>query len=225
MKLGVLMLDTRFPRLPGDVGAPRSFEGGAWQPMYSVVLHAIPRDVVGGNSDIPVDVFISTAQRLVSQGARAITTSCGFLVLHQAALQAGVSVPVWSSALLDVPRLQRSGARVGILTIDRAALGPAHLAAAGIGADVPVQGVQPGCEFHAAILGNRKHMDAQQARADVVDAAQRLVHGHPGLTDIVLECTNMPPHADEVAAATGCRVHHLLTLLAREGERMKAQSS
>ena len=47
----------------------------------------------------------------------------------------------------------------------------------------------------------------------MVDAAARLAARVPGLTDIVLECTNMPPYRDAVARATGLPVHDIETLL------------
>jgi hypothetical protein len=61
------------------------------------------------------------------RGAAAITTSCGFLVRYQAALQAALPVPVWTSALLALPLLDRPG----VVTVDGDALGAAHLLAAG----------------------------------------------------------------------------------------------
>ena len=41
--LGVVMLDTRFPRLPGDIGNPATF---AFPVRYSVVAGASPSRVV-----------------------------------------------------------------------------------------------------------------------------------------------------------------------------------
>jgi Asp/Glu/hydantoin racemase len=38
---------------------------------------------------------------------------------------------------------------------------------------------------------------------DVVDAARRLAANSPRVAAIVLECANMPPYRDAVAAATG----------------------
>jgi hypothetical protein len=50
----------------------------------------------------------------------------------------------------------------------------------------------------------------------VVAAALELVRRHPGVTEIVLECTNMPPYRDAVARATGRAVHDIETLLLAE---------
>jgi hypothetical protein len=45
-------------------------------------------------------------RRLVDEGADAISTSCGFLVLFQQALRTRSPVPVWTSSLLLLPSLQ-----------------------------------------------------------------------------------------------------------------------
>ena len=52
------------------------------------------------------------------------------------------------------------------------------------------------------------------AEAATVAAALRLAHRHPELGAIVLECTNMPPYAEAVRAATGLPVHDITTLIA-----------
>ena len=41
-------------------------------------------------------------------------------------------------------------------------------------------------------------------------AAPRLVQRHPGVATIVLECTNLPPVAAAIEAATGRPVRHLI---------------
>jgi hypothetical protein len=73
-----------------------------------------------------------------------------------------------------------------------------------------VQGVDPGGEFAGAILGNRETMDLTQARADVMAAALALRAHAPSLCSVVLECTNMPPHAQAVRAACGWQLYSLL---------------
>jgi hypothetical protein len=132
-----------------------------------------------------------------------------------------VAVPVLTSSLLQVARF----ARPGILTIEAASLNAAVLQGAAVPAGTPVQGVAPGCEFQRRILGNDSGMDLQQAQRDVVAAARELVRRHPGVTDIVLECTNMPPYRDAVARATGRAVHDIETLLRSEWDALRLQKA
>jgi hypothetical protein len=220
--LGVLMLDTRFPRLPGDVGNPATFDVPV---RYRVVHGASPQRVVRERAHSLLQPFIDAGQALVAEGATAITTSCGFLVLFQQSLQAALPVPVWTSSLLLLPELQvaHGARRVGVLTADADSLSADHLAAAGAAADTPVEGLASGCAFQRCLLENQATFDTDEAREATVDAARRLVARHPDVTTIVLECTNLPPYADAVRAATGCAVHDLTTLIAaRFGRSLRA---
>lgn len=207
------MLDTRFPRPLGDVGHPESF-GCATR--RRTVPGAWPREVVDSPAALQslAPAFVDAVRALAAEGCCAVTTSCGFLVLLQAQLQAAVPVPVRSSSLLQLPGLLASGAQVGLLTIRAEALTPSHLLAAGVQpsllAHLPVQGVDQGTHFVRAILGNQDTMDLQQARADVVAAALVLQRRAPWLDTLVLECTNLPPYAADIAEATGWRCVSLL---------------
>jgi hypothetical protein len=213
--LGVLMLDTRFPRPPGDIGHPDSFGVPVRQ---QVVPGAFPSRVVASARSLREAgmeaPFVTAARELAAQGARAITTSCGFLVLLQAALQAAVDVPVVSSSLLQLPALLAREAQVGVLTISASHLCDGHLLAAGVPAarlrDVLVQGMAVDGDFAAPILGNQPAFDLAAARADVVRTALALQARAPQLRTVVLECTNLPPHAQAVSDATGWQLRSLL---------------
>ncbi|MBL8345644.1 MAG: aspartate/glutamate racemase family protein [Rubrivivax sp.] len=212
--LGILKLDTQFPRLPGDAGHPGSW---AMPVRFRVVEGAVPLRVVRENDPAVLRPFIDAARALVAEGARALTTTCGFLVRHQAALQAAVPVPVWSSSLLALPALHRPG----VLTVDAASLGAAELQAAGADPATPVQGLTEGGHLQTALLNNRPTLDPALAEADTVAAALALVRRRPDIESLVLECTNLPPYAVAVQRATGRPVHHLMTLV---HERWKALS-
>jgi Asp/Glu/Hydantoin racemase len=213
--LGIVMLDTQFPRPPGDIGNPRTFA----MPVHQRVVRGIWPDKVvqsaaGLRAGRVVPGFAAVLRALERDGAKAITTSCGFLVLLQKELQASVKVPVITSSLMLLPRLLKAQVKVGVLTISAHSLGAGHLRAAGVPrerlSDVVVQGVDPAGEFSTRILGNQPTMDLEKARDDVVAAALALKARQPALTDVVLECTNMPPYRAAVEAATGLKTWCLL---------------
>lgn len=213
-RLGLLMLDTRFPRPLGDIGNPASWPVPV---LPRVVPDLLPRVAVQSAEGLRaagmLPAMVQAARALEAAGCAAITTSCGFLVLLQAELQAAVGVPLASSSLLQLPQLLREEDRVGVLTIAADKLGREHLLAAGVPPprlpDVIVQGMDPGGEFVGAILGNRDTMDLARAGGEVVAAATALARREPGLRTLVLECTNMPPYAARIRAATGLRVRSL----------------
>jgi len=211
-RLGILMLDTRFPRIKGDVGNPETWD---FPVRYAVVAGATPEAVVCSDVAPLVDAFVAQGRALVAQGCRGIATTCGFLALIRPQLAQALGVPVAASALEQVPMIAPMLAparRVGVLTISGATLSSAHLAAAGVPQGTPVRGVED-TGFARSILGNETALDVDLARREMVAAAQSFVADHPELGALVLECTNMPPYATDIAQATGLPVFSITTYL------------
>lgn len=204
--VGILMLDARFPRVPGDVGNALTFP---FPVLYRVVRGASPDRVVRHAAEGLLEPFLEAAAGLVRDGADGIVTNCGFLSLFQRQIAAYVGVPVATSALMQVAMIERllpPGRRVGILTISAATLSADHLEAAGVAADTPVVGTDGGREFTRAILNDEMELDVGRAEADVLDAGRALVAAHPEVGATLLECTNMCPYALSLRQATGLPV-------------------
>jgi Asp/Glu/hydantoin racemase len=213
--VGILMLDTRFPRIPGDMGHADTFP---FPVRYHRVPGASPDLVVRRGAAGLLPAFVEGARQLEREGVGAVTTNCGFLVKYQPELAAAVRVPVLTSSLLLVPLVHRMlppGRRVGILTVNSTGLGDEHLRGAGIGGDIPlaVAGLEGEKEFTRVLLGDEAELDVDQAREEHVRVARRLVTDHPDIGAIVLECTNMPPYAADVQRATGLPVFDIVSLV------------
>jgi hypothetical protein len=214
--LGVLMLDTRFPRAPGDVG-----NAGTWPfPVrYRVVTGAVTSRIMGRAPDPSLlEPFIEGARQLAADGVAAITTSCGFLAAFQRELAAAVSVPVLTSALLQVPMVARSIAPdrcVGILT-ERPNLTPRHFAGVGWSpAEIPVRvaALPAGAVVPTVFIDGATEADSQVLEAEMVAAALDLTRRFPEVAAIVLECTNFVPYSQLIRRATGLPVYDLYTLV------------
>jgi Asp/Glu/hydantoin racemase len=213
--VGILMLDTRFPRITGDMGNATTFP---FPVRYHRVAGADPDLVVRRGAEGLLPAFVAGAQALEREGVGAITTNCGFLIKYQAELARAVRIPVFTSSLLLVPLVHRTlpaGQRIGIMTVNASTLTPAHLVEAGIGADVPlaVVGMETEKEFTRALLDNELELDVDLAREEHVRVARRLVAEHPDIGAIVLECTNMPPYTADIQRETGRPVFDVLTLV------------
>ena len=204
--VGMLLLQTRFPRIPGDGGHAATWP---FPMLWRIVGGATPDRVVRDRAGV-VDDFVAAGRELVALGADGITTNCGFLVLYQDRLARECGVPVAASSLLQVPWVERllpPGRRVGVVTVEAKSLTPRHLECAGARPDTPVEGTEDGAELTRVLLGDQLELDVDRAREDVVAAARRLVERNREVGAIVLECTNMPPYAADVSRATGLPVH------------------
>lgn len=213
--LGILMLQSRFPRVPGDAG-----NASTWPfPVgYRVVPDADPETIVRHLAEADfLGAFTAGALELEAEGVGLVTTNCGFLVLYQQQIQARLRVPFISSSLLQVRSLQSltpPGRRVGIITLESTSLTDRHLAAAGLDREVPVVGMdEVGDHFLTTIIGNSEDLDMRRARDEHVAAGRLILRRHPDVGAIVLECTNMPPYAAAIQDATGVPVHDLTTFV------------
>jgi Asp/Glu/hydantoin racemase len=212
--LGILMLEARFPRIPGDMGNATTWP---FPVLYRVVKGATPERVVLQGAAGLLPDFLDAAAELVSIGAEAITTNCGFLSLFQREIAAHVGVPVATSALMQVPWVQASlppGKRVGVITVSGSSLTPRHFEAAGAPTDTPFVGTERGQEFYRVlILDEKQDMDIALATQDILDAGRRLVAEHHDIGAIVLECTNMPPYAHMLQERLGLPVYDIYALI------------
>ena len=213
-RVGILMLETRFPRIPGDMG-----NGLTWPfpVLYKVVPSASSRRVVVDRAEGLGDAFLDAAAELVHLGADGITTTCGFLSLYQREIAAHVGVPVATSSLMQIPMIERvlpPGRRVGVLTVSAASLTQEHLIAAGADPDTPVVGTDEGREFTRAILEDEEQLDAAAGERDILDAGDMLLAHHPETGAVLLECTNMVPFARALSEHLRLPVFSIYTFVA-----------
>ena len=87
--IGILMLDSKFPRIRGDVGNAKTWD---FPVLYKTVVGGTPKKVVLELTEDDIEPFILAAKELEQAGVKAITTSCGFLALFQKQLANAVNI-------------------------------------------------------------------------------------------------------------------------------------
>lgn len=212
--IGVLCLDTSFTKIPGHIRNPATFD---FPVAYRVVEQATPDRVVNQADPRLVQPFIDAARELQAAGASAITSACGFLVIFQRELVAAVTVPLYTSSLIQLPlvhRMLRPGQKVGLLVASKRSLTRRHLEAIG-GESVPVcvAGMEDQSEFGEVFLrGERDELDVGRLRREVLNEAERLAAANPGLGAIVVECTDLAPFSQAIRERLGVPVFDIVTL-------------
>lgn len=211
--VGILMLETRFPRIYGDIANAQTWP---FPVHYRVVKGATPDLVVRNDPTKLVDAFITEGRALIEMGADGLTTNCGFLALIQDQVKDALGVPVATSSLMQIPMVQATlpaGKRVGVITISKESLTSEHLRAAGAPTDTPVVGTDNGRIFTHGILNDLAEFDFADCRLDLLDAARDLVTNHKNIGAIVLECTNMVPYAADIRKLTGLPVYSIYSFV------------
>lgn len=212
--VGIMMLDTRFPRPPGDVGNARTYD---YPVFYETVTDASPIRVVREQDPALLDPFVTAARTLIDKGAVSITTSCGFLLQFQDQLTERVpDVPIFTSSLLQIPLVDSMIApdqKIGIISADERMLTELdHSVLTEYRDRLVIEGVRESDAFQNVIIDmTEPTLDIDRVGRDVQDAARRVV-SNESVGAIIFECTNLRPYVDRVLEETGLPVFDYLTL-------------
>ncbi len=211
--VGILMLETNFPRPPGDIG-----NGSTWDFPVQMrkVGGASAQKVVQEDPRALLDAFVQVGREMIADGCSGLTTSCGFLSLMQEELKDALGVPFASSSLMQIPTIEAmlpSSQDVGVLTISKESLWAEHLQAAGARGDIAIEGLPRDGSFATAIFDDLPDMDFAACQAEMNTIAQRLVTQHRSVGAIVLECANMAPYAAQVARISRRPVYSVVSFL------------
>ena len=183
--------------------------------IYKIVEGATSDKVVRKGAAGLKEDFARAAKEIVRWGRTVSAPRAGFFHSFKTTSQK-LPVPVASSSLMQVPWVQSTlppDKQVGVITISKESVTPAHLEAVGVPLDTPIVGTEGGKTFTTTVLDDGDYMDFPTARDDLIDAGRRLVAEHKNIGAVVLECTNMGPFARDVNLDLGLPVYDVVSYL------------
>ena len=162
--------------------------------------------------------MIRLVKELEQEGIRAVTTSCGVNAIFQKDLADAVDIPVFTSALLQVPFAQAMIGRnrsVGIITANKEALTWDHLHACDITEDmnVYIQGLENCREWSKIFEHPEEPFDMEAVSKEILGAVEEGIAAHPDTGLILLECTDLPPYARQIREKFGLPVLEINSLV------------
>lgn len=185
--------------------------------LFEHVPGANLQSVVLSPSTEVLESMIQGGERLIAAGARAITTSCGFNAVFQRELSKALTVPVFTSSMLQIAMIRAmfgENCRILVVTASGQSLTRRHFDGVGITNldGIHVVGLEENREWRKIFESPESPMDVDRFRCDLIDLTQRhaseqCVHA------ILLECTDLPPFADDIRRETGLPVFDFVTLL------------
>ncbi|WP_319407164.1 aspartate/glutamate racemase family protein [uncultured Desulfosarcina sp.] len=200
-------------KLPGNSTNPVTF---AFPVKYSRIKGANIHTILENPCQKVLCSMIGEARKMEAQGIRAITTSCGFNAVFQRELADSVSVPIFTSSLMQIPLAQNMLGKqqtVGVITAKKSALTEKHLQSVGVKnhISIHIEGLEACTEWNKIFSSPNEEIDIPTVENDVVHIARSMMK----MVDIgafVLECTDLPPFADAIRKATGRPVFDFVTL-------------
>jgi hypothetical protein len=208
--IGLLLLDARAPFPPGDVGNATTYD---YPVLYKTVPGLTTNACLGGEAGWEGAV-VEAARALEKEGAKGLSSDCGFMIQFQEAVADAVDIPVALSSLLQLPMMSRCldpDATIGILTADDTVLTADLLERYGLKVPNPIviRGPQDEPHFHEAIMlagpegSPSMSLDSDRMREEVVGTALKMQKGNPEIAAILVECSIMPTYTKAVQEATG----------------------
>ncbi len=214
---GILMLDSKIPRLPGDPGHAQTF---SFPVLHGIVVGLPFQDLVDANTD-RVELAVETARKLESRGVSFVAADCGLFSVFQDQIARAISIPFIGSSLSLIPFLcsfLSPSFGIGVLTGDTGMLSELHLRAAGADPSRTLAiGMENSAEFKRVVIDRGEALDEPALAHDVRTAATALAARARSdgrrLGAVVIECTNLIPYRSEVQECVGVPVYDLVSLI------------
>lgn len=217
-EIGIMMLDTSFPRMRGDIG-------NAWTFPFPV-RYKIVRDVFRGSTlprdadEVLLNALRDAARELERDGCKAITTSCGFLAGFQQELAEAVHIPVFTSTLALVPMIRpmiRRDQKIAIFTEKKEFMTESLFNKNGWSSkDIPVKvyGMDENSAFNDLIIRNSSEGDLSRIQKEVELLMKQFESEAWDVGAIVLECQNLAPFGKTIQEMSGLPVFGINQLVA-----------
>ena len=212
--IGILCLDTLFPKPPGQLRNPLTFDF----PVVCRVLRGVgAKEILSSTSAQLETLFVDAARELERDGVKAIAGSCGFMARFQNQIAAELHIPVFLSSLLQLPlvRLMHGEkAEIGVLTASSQALTPAHFANCATPMEsVHIRGMEGNPEFWETIIEGKRHdFDMERLEAEIVGSAAAFAR-EKALDALVLECTDLSAFSAPIQRAINLPVYDINSLV------------
>jgi Asp/Glu/hydantoin racemase len=217
--IGLIQFRANLPMMPGNMGNATTFD-------FPILYRELNADSIFDiMAEQPTENFtsaaIEAAKWLELQGVRAIMGNCGFFGTYQKAIQAELEVPFFGSSLMLLPMIVQSmppSKKVGVITANGPILKEVPAVEnSGLSTEdkenrIVIMGCEDGPEFSGAIMANTGRYNPARVENEIVSVAKRLVSENKDIGAILLECTELSPHAVAVQNAVHLPVWDYTTL-------------
>ncbi|MCF8008934.1 MAG: aspartate/glutamate racemase family protein [Halanaerobiales bacterium] len=213
--IGILMLETYTPFIPGDVGNASTYNF----PVRFETIKGLTVKRIFKKDRSAYDQLLKAALKLQSQGVRAITGDCGFMAIFQEKLNEDLDIPVFLSSMLQVSFILKiigKSNKAGILSANAKSLNDLELLKeVGINNldNIVIKGLEDYTNFNHSIIEEVGILDSEKIKKEVVDAALEMTKNNQKIRAILLECSVLPPYSNAVQKATGLPVFDYITMI------------
>ncbi|OCA80761.1 aspartate/glutamate racemase family protein [Bacillus sp. FJAT-27986] len=212
--VGILYLDEdSYPVIPGNVANYSTFP---FPVHYKLVPGCTGQRLLNNDRTLEKGI-IDAAMQLQSEGAKVISSACGFFGNFHKQIANALEIPVYLSSLVQLSMIQvglKPGQKIGILTAYEKGLTDSLLKTCGVTnrSNLIIGDLSQGEEF-SSISNGAGTFNNEKLRDEVVKKAIEIKEKHPEVGAILLECSDLPPYAFDIQQAVQLPVYDFITLI------------
>ena len=212
--VGILYLDENaYPVIPGNVA---NYSTYPFPVHYKLVPGCTGQRLLNNDPTLEKGI-IEAAKQLQSEGAKVISSACGFFGNFHKQIANALEIPVYLSSLVQLPMIQvglKPGQKIGILTAYEKGLTDSLLKTCGVTdrTNLIIGDLSQGEEF-SSISNGTGTFNNEKLRDEVVNKAIELKEKQPEIGAILLECSDLPPYAFDIQQAVQLPVYDFITLI------------
>lgn len=214
--IGIVHIEkTCYPYLPGNVVNGDTYD-------FPVRLKAVKDlesyDLFEAKPKVS-EALLNACLELEKEGVRAISGACGFFGNYQKEMASKLDVPIALSSLVQIPwilPLLKDNQKIGVLTANKDSFTDSLLLNCGIVGEMKSRLIVKDLgheEQFQNIINDGGKFDNAIVKKEVVGKALEIIKEEPDTGAILLECSDMPPYAYLVQAATHLPVFDFTTLV------------
>jgi hypothetical protein len=212
--IGILLLDSSLPYIPGDVANATTYPFAV---RFQKVEGFSAKRAFDLDSAIYDDLLVA-ARQLAANGVRAITGNCGYMAIHQRKLINEVNVPIFLSSLSQLSFINQiipSSAKIAIVTANSKSLTHAVLDKIGITytANLKIIGMEKHEHFRQAVIVGDGRLDSDKLEKEMFNLTKTMVEEDAQIKAILLECSLLSPYGYIVREATRLPVFDYVTMI------------
>lgn len=214
--IGIIYIDeVYYPMLPGNIVNGYTFDF----PVRLRAVEGLDIPNLFNCGDSVYDAIMAACKKLESEGCRAISSACGFFGNYHRQVADAMDIPIALSSLVQLPWIEtilKPSQKIGVLTADATSITDRLFESCGVSKELQeklvVRGLGKEPEF-SCILEGRGEFDNAEVEQELIRAALEITEANPEIGAILLECSDMPPYAAAIQAATGLPVFDFTTLI------------
>ncbi|MCL7749689.1 aspartate/glutamate racemase family protein [Halalkalibacter alkaliphilus] len=212
--IGILMLDTFTPFIPGDVGNATTYPF----PVRYQTVKGFTFEKLLQKDRTMLTPILEAGHILVKEGVKAITADCGYMAMFQDEIANELQVPVFLSSLLQIPFISATLAqeeKIGIICSKASNFEIELLQKIGVSPTIPlcIRGMDEKENFRKAAHDEIGILDPDKIEEEVVSVAKEMVQSDPLVKVILLECSSLPPYAAAIQKAVQLPIFDYVTMI------------